>query len=298
MANKPTKRRKSGKKKAKATIAPFIGVVSSIAITPAMKTDFEAGASPNNVQYKQNVKYKRRELRKAVRDFNDNVDCVLIVTVGGLVAWEAANSVLDKPSDKRFVSLIGAYPDDASDRFFGGVSVLNPSNEARIQSLISDKNFSRDEICLFYNPNSEQRNKELGEWRGANPVPGGIDATGDNVSTKYGQAFGKIPDTVKAVIVTTDAHFQNTKDALIDAANYRGKFMCYPLKEYKNTTGTTKPLPGSTRFHGPALTQAYASGGLTSAYKLLGQRAATVITSGSKLNPLIVPADFGQPEDI
>ena len=106
---------------------------------------------------------------------------------------------------------------------------------------MADKNFQRGEICLFYNPNSEQRNKELGEWKGANPVPGGINASGNNADDKYDRAFGKIPEAIKAVVVSADPYFQDTKDALIESANATTKYFCYPLQEYKNTGGTAQP---------------------------------------------------------
>ena len=171
MARKSKKGSKSSKAKKK--LPAFIGVVSSIDLSPEMKSAFEAGVGAYTVHYKPNVKYKKKALRKAIRDYNDDNDCKLIVTVGGLVVWEAANSVLDKQNDKPFVSLIGAKPDDPSDPFFAGVSVQELVQTRReFQGLIG-KGFDRNEICLLYNPNSEQRNKELGEWKGANPVPAG-----------------------------------------------------------------------------------------------------------------------------
>jgi len=103
-AKKAGSKTRGGKRK---STASGIGLVSSIACRPAMKNAFEAG-SGIVPKYKCDVGYKH--LDDAVRAFVGDSGIGLIVTVGGLIAYKAANSVSTKP----FVSLVGKLPTDGS----------------------------------------------------------------------------------------------------------------------------------------------------------------------------------------
>jgi hypothetical protein len=106
---------------------------------------------------------------------------------------------------------------------------------------------------------------------------GGIDGGGDNNAAAYASDFPAIPATIKALVVSADPFFQDTKEALIVAANAWiaaaaagvNRFVCYPSLSYANVTGT-RPTSGYSILYGPDL---------VGAYYTLGQLAAAAIAN-------------------
>jgi len=268
-----TQKKATGKKR---LVGDYIGVVSTIRIDQEFRNRFKAevvASIPSmDVKYKPNLSYDKLKLTKEIKKFNSDPKCALIVTVGGLVAYEAANSFLNDTGDKNFVSLIGGKPTNQGTHFYGGVSLESyDSNDDRIAHL-AGKGYNSSDICLFHNLNSEMRTKEINKWKGdANPVHGGNDKDGKNDKTTLTADFSKI--TKPAVIVSADPFFLDSKDELIRAANNSGKYVCYPLQDYASA-GALQPTPNRATLFGPDLKEAY---------KQLGQQAARAITAKAPL---------------
>src|SRR5262245_42685280 len=118
-----TKLTSPGKKKQpKAKLAPLvkgIGVISTISISQQLKDIFEIGVNDPSVvfKYKHLASYKDSKIRRKFRRFNNDNDIGLIVTVGGLKAYDGAVSYAEKP----FVSLVGAEPTRFPAKARGGV---------------------------------------------------------------------------------------------------------------------------------------------------------------------------------
>jgi hypothetical protein len=128
-------------------IASGIGLISSINCTRPLKEAFEAGSGITPT-YKCNKGY--RGLSRAVDEFNGDGGVGLIVTVGGLIAYKAANSRSTKP----FVSLAGMIPSNPGGLFKGLVNLqMYTFNPDRI-SYLGTKGFQSNHVYLFYNPNS------------------------------------------------------------------------------------------------------------------------------------------------
>jgi hypothetical protein len=219
--------------------------------------------------------YKRAKLKAKIEQFNTDSQIGLIVMVGGLVAYEAANSGL---ATKPFLALLGVTPLDDGSQCFGGVSLdSSRSNPDRINDLVANNGFAASEIGLFQNPNSAMQAQEEQAWTGARPVVKcSVDANGDVNPATYPADMAQFPATVKAIVISADPFFQETMEELIGAANGTGKYICYPLQAYENTGGTNLPTPGKTTLFGPSL---------VGAYKLLGQLASIALNTGE-------PVDF------
>jgi hypothetical protein len=284
-AKKSVKKRKSSKargKKKHAALTPGIGVVSTIKYTQDFKDAFRNGVNDSGVtiKFKEAIGYRQDKLIQEIGKFNRDNQIGLIATVGGLTAYKAADIYAAiNPGCKPFISLIGGLPTPPGPKFYGGVSLQSYlSNGARV-TYLGTLGHSASQVCLFYNPNSATQAAEIGSWPAgaANPVPGGLNANGENDSSTYGADFGKIPAGVTAVVVSADAFFQDTMGRLIQAANGSNKYVCYPLQDYINAGGTP-PTSGRATLYGPALSDAYLS---------LGQGAARVLATSNPLNPLL-----------
>lgn len=269
-----------------------IGVVSSIALPNALENAFRNGVNNAaiDVKIRDNCSYKKNNLQKLeneIRHFSNTAD--VIATAGGLVAYKAALSAATKP----FVSLAAELPPDPTGNFKGGVSLESyQSNKDRIDILTS-LSFGLANIGLFYNPNSAMNPNELSNWNGLvgtqdQVFPGGVDSSGDNDATAYATDFGptKIPATIRALVISGDPFFQDTKAKLIPAANAwiaaaspdSPRYICYPSLAYQNAGGTG-PTAGRATLYGPDL---------PTAYSLLGQIAATVL-SGAAASVIRLP---------
>jgi hypothetical protein len=281
MPKKAAKKKKPASKKA---APPKIGVVSTIKLGQALKDAFaaglrSAGVTNANVQYKTSVTYKRDKLKQEIENFSGTKD--LIVTAGGLVAYEAANSY----ATIKFVSLVGGPPANPGGEFYGGVSLESyAANDSRIRNLVTNGHAgSPQDVTLYYNPNSTMSAAETYIWGGAPPVP----ASGDNDPSVYANDLANI--SVDAVVISADPFFQDTKNDLIAAANASHKYFCYPLQDYRNAGTIPKPTPGSATVFGPALKDPYT---------LLGQRAGLALAATAPLFPLMIAVPNGNPTDL
>jgi hypothetical protein len=269
-------KKKSKTLKVKIGLTLGIGVISTIKVPQPLRTAFKKGVNNANVVIKVEhaVSYNKNKLERKIKQFNADSDIGLIVTVGGLIAFEAANAFATKP----FISLVGVAPSPSAN-CFGGVTLESyQSNPKRIDYLVKQKGFSAGQIGLFYNPNSAMSGAETAAWSGAKPpIPGGVDTAGDNDPTTFPADFAKIPTAITAVVVSADPFFQESKDQLVAAADNSNKYLCYPLQDYAGAS--PQPTSGKTTLFGPALADPFT---------LLGQRAALVLGTGAKLVPLFV----------
>jgi hypothetical protein len=176
------------------------------------------------------------------------------VTLGGLVAFNFA--LLH--SNTNFISLIGGTPQINGHpfptpidgiNFWGAVSFESyVGNTARIQNLGKPPhNYQPGQITLLYNPNSLMHDIEIQNWPNNNVKPGGVDPNGNNSDQYYTSAFQAI--TTPAVVVSADPWFNQSKNALVDAANNSGLYVSYPLKTYKDAN--PKPKHNRATLHGP-----------------------------------------------
>ncbi len=131
-------------------------LVSTITLTRDLKQDFEAGAGQRPL-YKDGVDYD--DLPTVLQTY-DGANR-LIITTGGLVAFNAARDTL---TTAYFVSLVGAVPQGNQGRCLGGVTVSGwNANSARVDFLAA-KGRSRAGIGLFCNPKSAMNQAEETNW--------------------------------------------------------------------------------------------------------------------------------------
>ena len=230
-------------------------MISSIKCEPHFKKALEDAIKDNlpgvnvAVSYNCSVSYDPAALAAAVQQASSDNSVGMIVTLGGLVTFVAANNSADNPA-KPFISLIGGTPPGVlpavgTGNFYGAVSLESyAGNPARIAHLgTPPRNFLPAQITLLYNPLSVMSQQEISEWTGGNKL-----AKGDNDDTNYAAAISAI--NTPAVIVSADPFFHHSRDALIKAANNSFKFFCYPLENYRNRGGT-QPAAGRATLHGP-----------------------------------------------
>src|SRR5688572_19607716 len=101
--------KKKGKKpKSKAVLTRGIGVLSTIKVPTALRNAFKAGLNDPNVTIKVRpaLSYRRNKMERIIREFNADPEIGLIITVGGLIAYDAADDLATKP----FISLSGVEP--------------------------------------------------------------------------------------------------------------------------------------------------------------------------------------------
>jgi hypothetical protein len=267
---RPGKQKK--KKPGKKMLTAGIGIISTVDMPTGWRNAFKTGLNQSGVRikFKHKESYKENKLKTAIDKFNNDQEIGLIVTVGGLVIFKVADTNASKP----FISLIGGPPANHGAKFYGGVSLQSyQSNPARINYL-GTKGFGSANVGLYYNPNSAMSGVETQLWTGAQPP---IAATGDNSKNAFGGDFANMPGTITAVVVSADPFFQEAKNDLVAAANNSGKYLCYPLQDFGSSA--PKPDHGEATLYGPALTDAY---------KLMGERAAVVLTTSAPLSPLLV----------
>jgi hypothetical protein len=99
----------------------------------------------------------------------------------------------------------------------------------------------------------------------------------------YPTDIARFPATVKAIVISADPFFQDSKEELIGAANGTGKYICYPLQTFENIGGLNLPTPGKTTLLGPTL---------TGAYKLLGQLTTLALSSSAPVGFVLVPNEI------
>jgi len=246
-----------------------IYVVSSIRITKAIHDAFNAGLTAaggpaaaevpaNNVVFNPTVGNPPLgyglKLNAAIKAIAAGANDVL-ATLGGLVSFVAA---LDY-SKVNFVSLVGGtaaingdpFPTagtagNAGGVFLGYVSLESYASDLARVRYLKTLNYTQDQISLFYNPNSHMQGIQVGNST-TQSQPGGVDSHGANNSSYFSSAFQKI--TTPAVMISADPFFYDNMGALVLAANQSGKFICYPLQDYKDSN----PLPEGGVLHGPNL---------------------------------------------
>jgi hypothetical protein len=259
------------------TSNPYIAVISSIAIDPSLLGTFtQQLPGGTTVTPYPSLTYKKNKLARQIKKLDNDSACLLIVTVGGSVAYEVANAYLTDANQKHFISLVGSLPEAAnqSSQLYGGVALKSAeTNSFRITWLTNNAKFQPNQITLLRNLNSEMRARESALWQGNEcVVNGGNDTNGDNSSATYAADFAKV--STPAVIISADPHFQDSKAQLIQAANTWGGYVCYPLQDYNSGA----PTPTKGVIIGPSLLDAY---------KTLGQHANMFLQAGA--SPGIVP---------
>jgi hypothetical protein len=263
--------------------APRIGVVSSFDCRPDLSGGFEAGISRS---YGSAIAPKYPDgsgppsaaydtLDDQVKYYNLN-GYDLIVTVGGVIAYDSANRISSKP----FFSLLGATPENPCNLFQGGVNLqMYSTHDARIKHLVKDLGYNKTEIYLLFNENSKTKDDEKGKWNGGSPKQG--TTHGHNDTTKYHSTFQGISGKA-AVVLSADPFFYSTREDVIREANTwvrnGQRHVIYPLKEYANKDGTNKPDDTVSILHGPSLYDGYfALGQLVGSYLSHGQTWPTLI---------------------
>jgi hypothetical protein len=225
--------------------------------------------------------YAPASLATAITNLNARTDLGLIVTVGGTTTAVAALNDATMP----FVSLIGDITSDfrgtITGKFYGGINLQNnfSRNGDRVTELgKAPHRIPPSEICLLCNPNGKTTKGEIDEWTNGNPPRGNIYTATNLVEIRDAFTdFARKNNPSRAMIISSDGFFQDSKDEIKKAAKASGKVVCYPLQIYSEGI---EPLPrNKSRRHGPMLATAY--------YEL-GKKAAQVITSGtaSTLDPV------------
>ena len=281
---KPAKKAKGRKlTKRRVVIAQSIGVISSIKCEASFKKAFEnalnnnlTGGATITPTYKCTLGYDEAPLGNAVKQFV-RAGVGLIVTFGGVVAFNAANKVAYN-SATPFLSLVGGTPDQngaqfpnpGTGQFYGGVSLESYAGNADRIAHLYDKGYQPADICLLYNPNSVMAGAEIAAWTGGTTTPAAGDGAGNNDSSNYPAVFAAIREP--AIVVSADPYFHHSRDDLIAAANGSGKYVCYPLYNYRNKRGTNQPNHGHATLYGPKLEEAMSA---------LGEMAAAVLNTGN-----------------
>jgi hypothetical protein len=252
-------------------------LASTIKLNSRLRDAFETGAGQRPLYY-DGIDYDQIKQKIQVVDGPNR----LIVTAGGLIAFEAAKQYA---TISNFVSLVGAEPSGNIGNCYGGVTLKSfDANSARVDFLVEKKGRARAAIGLFCNPNSPITQKEVQNWQ---TIPGvnqtvayGGNTGGHNDSSHYLGELNAADGGIATLIISADPFFQDTKEKLIKAANdwvaarpAGTRYICYPLADYENVNGTP-PTPNTASWYGPRLSEAYG---------LLGTCAAIALTATSPL---------------
>jgi hypothetical protein len=278
---------KSKSRKGSLVLPAKIAVVSSIKIPPRFRKALESSVkdefgSTVAFIYKPDVGYDPAILGAAVKQVANDASVGLIITMGGLITFNAANDTANNAS-KPFLSLIGGtppgVPPPGTGNFFGAVSLESyTGNPTRLDHL-EGIGYGRAQVTLLYNPRAIMAAEEVRQWTG-----GPIVSKGDNDASTYTQTFNTI--TTRGVIVSSDPFFHDSREQLIKAANASQKYMCYPLYDYRNRGGTM-PARGRATLQGPRLREAIVT---------LGDMAAEVLTTGAPAEDAVIRV--GRPVDL
>jgi hypothetical protein len=267
-----------GGSEASAQVIQGIAIVSSIGFVGTRhQQDFMAGLNIPNLpapSIEDNLGYSFQALSTAAGEFDNDSSIGLVITCGGLIAWNAAMNSL---TNKSFISLIGGtpgnFPTNAQNKFIGCVNLNTYGADGmRISYLIKNGINSKTDICLLYNPNSLMATAEIAtsNWGGATPVPA-TNGLGD--PTKFSLDFNNISQ--HGVVISADPYFFHQREQLIAAANASGKSICYPLFSFRNIGGVNRPTRGRSFAIGPDLY------GVNGGYYMLGQMAKQYLNSGT-----------------
>jgi hypothetical protein len=291
-------RERETKKHHLATTTLTVGVVSSIKLDKKFKDYFEQAFNANavlpantvyQVKYQEKIGYSQTALQNAISYFGPggNLPAVLVVTVGGLVAFSAADA--NSFAQVKFISMVGAVPTPINKNCYGGVSLESfAHNQDRVAYLLT-KNFAT--ISLFCNQYSQMNSAEETAWSTlaqntpqlvAKPIHAMVSAASN--SADYLKTVPNI--TSSAVIISADPYLQSTKDDLVSALNTLTKaYVCYPAYNYKDAS--TAPTSNNATLYGPRLEWCITT---------LGQMAALVLNSQTNLGFLKEP--LGDAQDL
>jgi hypothetical protein len=291
---------------------PTIGVVATIKCEPRFRAYFEGAVQANQAAgyttpvYQDGLGYALADLQNAIQYFNTGPHNVgLIVTTGGLAAFNAANAYATAhPGCVPFLSLVGAVPAPLAAKCWGGVSLESYANNIkRVAYLVNSHGFAgkNQSITLYYNSNSAMHAAELQNWQNtvvpayqeANPTPVDAMMGGANNSSDYTTTAAELYPG--GVIVSADPYFNRTRNQLIGALNTfiasspQTNYVCYPLYDYDNNGGSNQPTGGNASLLGPRLEEAVV---------LLGTLAALTINSGATLGLPFLKQPLGPPKDL
>jgi hypothetical protein len=256
---KPAKQ-KAKKRKGKASAA-IVGVISSISVAPPLIAALKKGGNFTDQQLSINdgLGYDQATLQAAISLFNNDTNIQLIITVGGGVTYTAAAAMpaLAKP----FVSVVGEAPAIQASLCYGGVTLMScQTDAARVGQTLHGKGFQPAEIGLYYNPQSVMAQAEKNSWPGGQAVA----ATVPNNAANYAGDLAQFLPGIKAIVISADPFFQDTKGPLTAAAGNTNLYCCYSLQDFNG-----KHLKAS--MHGPKLKEVYS---------LVGTLAANALANG------------------
>jgi hypothetical protein len=254
---KPAKQK--GKKSKGKAGAAIIGVISSISVTPALKAAIMKGGNftAQQLSIQDGLGYDQATLQGVISQFNNDANIEVIITVGGGITYAAAAAMaaLAKP----FVSVVGEGPATQALQCYGGVTLQSCQADAdRIGKTLHGKGFQPTEIGLYFNPKSVMA--ENVSWLGGQVIA----ATVPNDEANYPGDLAQFSAGIKAIVISADPFFQDTKDALTVAVNNTNLYCCYSVQDFNG-----KHLKAS--MHGPKLKEVYS---------LVGTLAANVLTNG------------------
>jgi hypothetical protein len=254
------------------TPAKPIVLISTISLTPELKQNFKSGAGQTPL-WKDGVDYD--DLPTTIQGYDNSNR--LVVTTGGLIAFQAARDNLTKAY---FVSLLGVVPTGSIGRCVGGVTVSGyKANIDRVNFLVS-KARTKTGIGLFCNLKSAMNPAEEADWgtiTGVNPtIIHAGSAAGKNNADHYKQAFDDVDTAnITTVVISADPFFFHSREKLISQANDwvgRGaanqRYVCYPFHDFSNADGTNKPKAGTASWYGGSLLDAYEQIGIMAALQL------------------------------
>jgi len=257
-----------------------VGIISQIPFTGRLVDNFDRGLG--HLQWDRvvsdNLGYDADRLAAELAKLNANPKVGLIVTVGGCTTAVAALNYSAKLT-KPFISLIGdkipEFPGTITAKFWGGINLeANVGfNAKRFTALTTDHGFLPAQVSLLCNPNGATTKYEKADWVDAtHPPRGPIYEAKTLAEIQAAFAAFRQNNALSAMIISSDAFFQDNRGAIIDEHNKSPiKFVCYPVQRYAQDTGRQLPHLKSRR-HGPKL---------ATAYHHLGEMAADVINSGT-----------------
>jgi hypothetical protein len=237
-------------------------VVSTIKLDADLRIAFEAGAGQKPVYY-DGKDYD--QIQGFLSHSHLDGPNRLIITGGGLVAFIAARNAI---TTSKFVSLVGVEPAGNIGNCYGGVTFDSVAdNTARVAFLVR-KGRAVGNIGLFCNRKSTMNATEVAAWQAIPNVNHTIAYGGNtgnaNNATHYLADLNGADAGISTMIVSADPFFQDTKDALIDAANQwvagaavGARYVCYPLADFANVQGVHQPTGGTASWYGPSLSDAY-----------------------------------------
>jgi hypothetical protein len=247
-----------------------IMLVSTIRLSQELRGAFEAGAG-QRANYYDDTDYD---------DLRDKISRVdgpnrLIVTAGGLIAFQAAKDVA---RISNFVSLVGVEPTGDIGNCYGGVTLKSFNANSDRVDYLEGQGRMRANIGLFCNPKSAMNGPEERDW---GKIPGvnasivhGGNTHGRNDSSHYLEDFnGAGAHGITTLVISADPFFFHTREKLIKAANQwlasdGRRHICYPLKNYSNTDGNSHPARNVSSWYGPDLLKGYETLGSCAAHAL------------------------------